>query len=142
MSSKIKLEFPYTTRYKFGYLVTNTENRQTLALYNSKEDRTSTQYARYLLAVSLGRFLTEEEQVDHIDGDKTNNSIDNLQILSKRDNILKSNKLSDVEMICPVCKIKFTKTRSELRGKLEKAFNNDVCCSRTCGGIKSKQTKP
>ena len=142
MSSKIKLEFPYKTRYKFGYLVTNTENRRTLVLYNSKEDRTSTQYARYLLAVSLGRFLTEEEQVDHIDGDKTNNSIDNLQILSKRDNILKSNKLSDVEMTCPVCKINFTKTRSELRGKLEKAFNNDVCCSRTCGGIKSKQTKP
>lgn len=75
---KIDLKYPYSEKWKFGYIVTNSENRKTLILYNNCSDRTSTQYARYLLTIKLKRFLTEEETVDHIDGDKINDSLNNL----------------------------------------------------------------
>jgi hypothetical protein len=36
---------------------------------------------RLLMEAKLGRPLLEEEEVDHIDGDTLNNSLDNLQVL-------------------------------------------------------------
>lgn len=78
---KIDLQPPYSEDWRMGYLVTNPEGRRTVILYNSKESRSSTQYARYLCAVKLGRYLSESETVDHIDGDKTNDSIENLQVI-------------------------------------------------------------
>ena len=91
-NAEIKLEYPYSEIWKKGYIVVNPEGRRTLILFNSSDDRTSTQYARYLLAVKLGRFLNDDEQVDHKDNDKTNDALGNLQILSKQENIAKSNK--------------------------------------------------
>lgn len=38
---------------------------------------------RYLMEIKIGRKLKEEEVVHHIDGNKLNNSIDNLKILSR-----------------------------------------------------------
>ena len=42
-------------------------------------------YPRYLTEVVLGRQLTENEEVHHVDGDRTNNNIENLEVLSKED---------------------------------------------------------
>lgn len=141
MSTKIKLGFPYNEKWKTGYLVTNKENRKTVILVNKKDDRSSTQYARYLLAVSLGRFLTDKETVDHIDNDKTNDSLDNLQILSKAENIIKACKQPDVELTCPICSTGFYRTLTQLRGKKDKAEANMIACSRSCGGKLSHLTK-
>lgn len=134
---KIILEYPYNTKWKYGYVMNNKENRATLTLYNSHTERSCTQYARYLLSVKLGRFLTDKETVDHIDGDKTNNSIDNLQILSIGDNIRKSQKLGDIICICPICKKVFSRERKKVSGKIkkEKIKKGHLCCSRRCGGI-------
>ena len=90
MTTKIQLQPPYSERWSNGYLVTNTENRKTLILYNSPQDRSSCQYARYLLATLLGRYLDDSEQVDHIDNDKTNDSPDNLAIITQKDNLAKA----------------------------------------------------
>ena len=46
--------------------------------------------ARLKLEVKLGRYLTNNEEVDHIDGDCTNDSIKNLQVLTKSKNAAKS----------------------------------------------------
>lgn len=83
---KIILEYPYTSVWKSGYLVTNRENRKNVILFNSDKDRSTTSYARYLMSVKLKRFLTSDEQVDHIDNDKTNDDINNLQVLSVKEN--------------------------------------------------------
>lgn len=50
---------------------------------------TSTAYARYLMSVKLKRYLHDDEEVDHIYNDFTNDSIDNLQILSGSENTKK-----------------------------------------------------
>lgn len=141
MSTKFKLEYPYNEKWKTGYLVTNKENRKTVILVNDKNDRTSTQYARYLIATSLKRFLTEDETVDHIDNDKTNDNLDNLQIISRAENVIKACKQPDVELTCPVCKTIFYKSLTQLRGKKDRAKENMIACSRTCGGKLSHITK-
>lgn len=91
---KIELETPYRELYRFGYLVTNKENRKHVILYNSKTDRTTVSYARYLMTVKLGHFISDDLHVDHIDNDKTNDSIDNLQVLTVKENAQKQGLIS------------------------------------------------
>lgn len=49
----------------------------------------SIQYARLLLELKIGRKLNSNETVDHIDFDSTNNSMDNLQLLTRQENACK-----------------------------------------------------
>lgn len=140
MTTKFELEEPYRSRWERGYLNINSQGRRTVYLYNSHSDRTSTQYARYKMAVSLGRFLEEHETVDHIDEDKTNDALENLQVLSRAENTRKANKLPDVDVICAVCGITFTRSRTKLRGKFDKAMRGELTCSRSCGAKKAAQT--
>ena len=86
---KIPVEPPFEGLWKHAYVVKNKENRNMVCLVNGAKDRTTIALARYRMAIKLGRLLRDDEQVDHIDNDKTNDSIDNLQILSKEDNIAK-----------------------------------------------------
>lgn len=125
---KIQLQKPYSDIWREGYLVTNKENRKMILLVGKSDERSTTSYARYLLSVNLCRFLLEEETVDHIDGDKTNDSIDNLQILSREDNIRKSSKkITMVSFICDFCKKSFSLPKRQTYGK-----RKTRCCSRIC----------
>ncbi len=84
---------PYYPEFKSGYVIFhNREGRRYVVLVREDQTKTCTAYARYLMAVKIGRRLLNTEQVDHIDEDKSNDSIENLQILSKRDNISKNKK--------------------------------------------------
>ena len=126
----IVLEEPYASVWKRGYLNTNSDGRKTLTLYNNHKDRSSTQYARYLMAVKLGRFLTKEEHVDHKDEDKTNDAIDNLQILTVLENNRKHFCKPRLICSCPICGLIFMSTKKKLGGKTQ----TTKCCSRKCGG--------
>lgn len=84
-----KVEYPYSDLYKVAYLTTNDEGRKLVIFVKDGKSVKGTPYARYLMAVKLGRFLTKDEQVDHIDNDKTNDDINNLQILTQAENIRK-----------------------------------------------------
>mgnify|MGYP000004505542 FL=1 len=110
---KLILEYPYNNDWKNGYLVVNGENRKTLILYN-KGKRSSTSYARYIVATSIGRYLLDTEHVDHIDNDKTNDNLENLRIVSGSENNQKeANKRGRllVEIKCPICSKLFTRRR-------------------------------
>lgn len=141
-STKITLQPPYSSRWKAGYIVTNREGRKTVILFNSDSDRTSTQYARYVLAVKLGRFLDETEEADHIDNDKTNDDIANLQVLTVQQHRAKSDSLRTKAMVkirCPTCGVDFLRRRGvtqvapALKGKI-------TCCSAMCSN-KLKERK-
>lgn len=84
-----KLDYPYSEDYKAGYIIHGSENRQMLVLIGNDGKHHCTAYARYLLATHLGRYLTEEETVDHINNDKTDDRLENLQILTREANKLK-----------------------------------------------------
>lgn len=74
----------------------------------------------------------KEDEIDHINGDKMDDRIENLQVISKRNNIHKSHTRKEfVELTCPVCGEKFLYEKRNLN------THPNPCCSRKCGGIKS-----
>ena len=90
------------------------------------------QYARYLVSVKLGRELTEYEEVDHIDNDKTNDDISNLQILTPHDNRSKgrlNKKIKYVIFKCPWCQKCYIKHRRETHLAKGGIYTS---CSRKC----------
>lgn len=59
---------------------------------------------RHLMSMKLGRWVTEEEVVHHIDGNKSNNRIDNLEIHSKRDHAqIHQGIRTKIDLCCPQC---------------------------------------
>lgn len=48
-----------------------------------------TSFARYLMSTKLGRYLEKDEEVDHINNNKIDDRISNLQVLTKSENIQK-----------------------------------------------------
>lgn len=135
----IELEAPFKERWSKGYLQSHPNGRKYLCLYNGRKDRTIISHARYLMSVSLGRFLRADEHVDHKDDDCSNDSIDNLQILTQAENNAKKR---DQELIasgmesywailqCPVCEEDFVK-RNRVFIKAQKE-GKVLTCSRRC----------
>lgn len=131
--SRLELEEPYKSKYSIGYKFYHSkEKRYYVQLIDDYNNRTTTSYARYLMSVKLGHFIPEELDVDHIDENTVNDAVDNLQLLTKVENIRKTKKnISYVTLICPVCKQEFTR---ETRQTYLIKGGNPTCCSRRCGG--------
>lgn len=134
---KIELEEPFKSKWKYGYLRTSNENRKILDLYLNDNTRTTISYARYLKSVQLGYEITEEYEVDHIDDDKTNDDVNNLQILTGEQNRQKKNdKYFEEKKIhkgyhCAYCELPFILTEREVKMRL--AQNVEMAfCSRSC----------
>lgn len=58
---------------------------------NHKGFLTTMSWARYLMQEYIGRELTQEETVDHINRDKTDDRLENLQILTRSEHAKKDN---------------------------------------------------
>lgn len=133
-----KAEYPYND-YDLYVVFHKKEGRYyaQLILSSNRKIRTTLSYARYLMSVKEKRILRKEEKVDHIDNNKQNDSIENLQILSDKQNKDKYIKESNmerkmVEFECPNCYKIFSKEYhvSHL-GKPKGIFTS---CSRKCCG--------
>ena len=65
-------------------------------------------YHRHIASIKLGRWILPNEQVHHIDKNTTNNSLDNLEILSKSDHskitALQRNLNLHSTTYCSICK--------------------------------------
>lgn len=116
-----------------AYLLKNRENRQFVVLkYNNKEKH-SMSYAKYLYTSYYKCDIAKGDEVDHIDNDKTNDVIENLQVISQRLNLNKSKRRKElIELTCPICGEKFLFEKRNL------STHPNPCCSRRCGGIKSR----
>lgn len=142
-TGRVELESPWDVEWDTGYIISHTGAypRRVMVLISHNPDgsirrRSSTPYARYLMAVHLGRYLDADEEVDHIDDDPTNDAIDNLQVLSIEEHLRKttaSRMATLVEMRCSYCGTSFTRRRgvSCLVGERK---NRLMCCSRQCSG--------
>lgn len=92
-------------------------------------------YARYLMCLKEGRWLEEHEHVDHVDDNKHNDVIENLQILTLAENNKKSAKgRAMVTLICPGCSEPFVRERRQTH--LVKG-GNPTSCSRSCAAKRS-----
>ena len=111
------------------------DGRQHVILVDNGKKKTVS-YGKYLLEQKIGRSLESHETCDHIDGDFTNNDLTNLQVLSRRDNILKyaaENPKEVVECKCKMCGKKFSREARYVRGN-KKQGKSGPYCSKSCGG--------
>lgn len=133
---RIELKKPFSDIYKCGYLLTNKEPRKLVILYNNSKDRKTISFARYLMSVHLGYIVDKNFEVDHINNNKECDELENLQLLTKADNIRKSSKPTKyIERICEICGKNFMFENRNIK------FHPNPTCSRKCGGIKSHITK-
>lgn len=114
---------------------TRKDGRQIVLLYKEGKRKTVS-YPKYLLEQSLGRSLLPFETCDHIDGDYTNNCLNNLQVLSRADNARKQRALTPRELgvfTCSVCNCSFTRPLNTVRHNLKQGKSGPYC-SRFCAG--------
>lgn len=95
--------------------------------------RRTMSYARWLMTCKLGRELTPEETVDHIDGDFTNDGLDNLQILTLIDNIRKSSTTEMITLTCQFCGASFSRPARAERQRIKKDHSGPYC-NKSCSG--------
>lgn len=135
----IELQEPFKSKWSKGYLVVNPENRRNVILFNSDSDRTTVSYARYLMGIKLGYEVPDHLEVDHIDNDKTNDDINNLQLLTPEQNRLKQEYHFTMNQVnlgfhCAYCDTPFILPEREVKERIrtggELAF-----CSRKCGSL-------
>lgn len=125
-------EFYKEKGYIKGYLITNKESRRIVILYKNNKTTKTISYARYLYTSFYKTDLSKDIDVDHINGNKLDDRIENLQSISKKYNIQKDHKKKEcVLLTCPICGIEFLFEKRNL------STHPNPCCSRKCGGIKS-----
>ena len=148
----ITLEYPFTELYNAGYTHVGNEGRKLITLKKFNGELVGTSYARYLMAVKLGRFLTDQEEVDHIDNNKTNDDPNNLQILTPEQNREKqrlhyiNSVQQKFDLACPYCGKDFTLTERDMGGRITQIQKNNsiglIYCSTNCAGIFNSLINP
>lgn len=118
--------------YITAYLAVNKEPRRVCTLRMADGTMTSMSYAKYLYTSYYGCKIAEGDHIDHINGNKMDDRVENLQKISGTYNRRKDHKHKEMVILsCPVCDTEFLFEKSNL------LFKPNPCCSRRCGGIKS-----
>lgn len=104
-------------------------------IYVVNKKKTTISYPKYLMELNLNRYLSEEETIQHLDGNPLNNDLSNLTILnrsehSKTDAI----RVNDVILTCQWCNKNFLVKGSKLRQRLRSDRNSNSFCSKQCSG--------
>ena len=125
-------EYPYNDYYLY-MVFHKKEGRRYVNLIpidkNSGLKRHTMSYARYLISVKEKRVLAINEHVDHKDNNKLNDCIENLQIVSLKENNIKEAKRRGRKIIilkCPNCEKIFE--RSKRQTHLQKGNTYTACC--------------
>lgn len=114
------------------YVNTNKEPRRVATMKYANGEVHSMSYTKYIYTSYYKCDIAKGDEVDHINNDKMDDRIENLQVISKRQNNSKKKQCKTfVEIICPVCGNKFIFDKRNL------STHPNPCCSRRCGGIKS-----
>lgn len=91
-------------------------------------------FHRVVMENFLGRLLTKDEVVHHIDGDTHNNALNNLQLMDRIEHIelhVRSRGKTKVEFCCPICRKTFYRYK---RSSLDQNPKGHVFfCSKSCG---------
>lgn len=131
----------------YGPWINKTYGRRIVEIVYPNGTRECTTWARYQMERHLNRRLGRYETVDHIDRNKTNDSIDNLRVVD-----LSTHNSQDMfrvvygNVACPICGTEFQIDRQQYYRVL---YNHSAAafCSRQCSGkysflVKSGKMQP
>lgn len=126
-------EFYKQKGFDVVYISTNKEPRRVATLRNNTTKKMiSMSYAKYLYTSCYKVDINKGDEIDHINGNKMDDRIENLQIISGTYNRQKNHRIKEMVLLkCPVCNTEFLFSKSSL------STHPNPCCSRRCGGIKS-----
>lgn len=138
---KIEVSDYFKKDYRSAYLFVNNKGRNCVELVHnnstkSKPIKRFISYAKYLWISEHKQEVPLGYEIDHINGDGKDDRIENLQLLTKSENIKKEWKeqkrlgLEVVDLVCPICGKTFTKRMVHVY----KISSQPVCCSRSCSG--------
>lgn len=119
------------------------DQRRRIILYKNQQNRITISYARYLMEIHLGYYLSEDVEVHHKDENPLNDVIDNYEIVNT--NIHKKYHVKFELFICHWCEKVI-----ELSGiKLSRHKSNSISrngsgpfCNRRCAGKYNQQFTP
>ena len=120
----MKIYGPYTRK----------DGRKHVIIIHDDGRRQTKSYPRLIMEQHLGRELTEEETVDHINNDFTDDRIENLQLLSLAENASKAMIGREAKMYsftCPYCGKEAEKFLNNVIGNAKKGRKGPYC-SRSC----------
>ncbi len=119
----LRITGPYLNKVQNRRFVTITN-----VITNKKSQKT---YAKYLMEIHLGRELSKKETVDHIDRNKLNDVIGNLQILSPSEHSILDNKRAiNLTISCAWCGTNIITSARKLR-----AQHIQKCAGPFCGAV-------
>lgn len=111
------------------------DGRKHVVLVKDDGTRTTKSYPRVVMENFLGRELLPEETVDHINGDFTNDSIENLQLLSLEENARKSVVSAEyIQLVCKHCKVEFSRRKCIEERRVNIRKMDGPFCSKSCVG--------
>jgi hypothetical protein len=124
----------------YGPYLDRKQNRRIVVVVKDDGTRETTAYARWLMEEHLGRQLRSDEEVDHVDDNKLNDDLSNLQVLTPAANRAKQGTMEMITFICPVCRKPATKSARVVRGNRAKGRAGPFCgkpCARRwqLGGV-------
>jgi hypothetical protein len=122
---------------------TRKDGRKHVILIDTDGKKVTKSYPRYLMEQHLGRSLADDETVDHVNEDFTDDRIENLQLMTRVANAKKSFTLRGkpaeiVDYVCPQCGASASKLLREYNHNKRQGKAGPYC-SRSCAGIASHQ---
>lgn len=127
--------------FRSAYLFVNNMGRNCVELVHEslksprRHNKRFISYAKYLWISENKCEVPEGMEVDHINGNGKDDRIDNLQIITKHDNIIKekiqNGKIGRLvaDLVCPICGKTFTKRLILIK---RSAKHQPNCCSISC----------
>ena len=110
----------------------NKENRHVVTLSGNNVKSLWMTYGKYIYTSHYKCDVQPGDNVDHINGDKTDDRLENLQVISGKYNRQKDvNPREMVVCVCPICGEEFLFNKKDL------STHPNPCCGRSCGGQKS-----
>lgn len=124
----------------YGPYKRQSDGRQVVVVIEDDGTSRTISYPKWLLEMQLGRRLDPDlETVDHIDSDKDNNNLDNLQILPREEHSANdTRRVKPVKFNCAWCKKEFERSPRLVRDKARKNKAGPFC-SRKCAGQYSRK---
>lgn len=97
---------------------------------------------RVLMENKIGRLLESHEHVHHRNGDKEDNSIGNLELLTVSEHAKRhAETVEKIQLKCPVCQTSFEVMPHRYRLRMKRSKSGALYCSRSCGAKANRRER-